>query len=42
MDQWLELMLHGRANLLLHRQEPELAMAALSTARPVVEAAGGT
>jgi class 3 adenylate cyclase/DNA-binding SARP family transcriptional activator/tetratricopeptide (TPR) repeat protein len=40
VDQWLELMLHGRANLLLHRQEPEQAMAALSAARPVVEATG--
>jgi len=40
VDQWLELMLHGRANLLLHRQEPELALAALSAARPVVEATG--
>ena len=30
VDQWLELMLHGRANVHLHRQEPELAMEALS------------
>ena len=40
VDQWLELMLHGRANVHLHRQEPELAMEALSRARPVVEAVG--
>jgi predicted ATPase len=40
VDQWLELMLHGRANVHLHRQEPELAMEALSRARPVVETVG--
>ena len=40
VDQWLQLMLHGRANIHLQRQEPELAMAVLSATRPVVEARG--
>ncbi len=40
VDQWLELTLHGRVNIHLLRNEPELAMAALFGARPLVEARG--
>jgi tetratricopeptide (TPR) repeat protein len=40
VDQWLHLMLHGRAHLHLQRWEPELAMEVLSATRPVVEARG--
>jgi len=39
-DQWLHLMLHGRAHIHLQRWEPELAMEVLSATRPVVEARG--
>jgi tetratricopeptide (TPR) repeat protein len=39
-DQWLELMVEGRAPLHLDRKEPELALAALLVARPVVESRG--
>jgi class 3 adenylate cyclase/tetratricopeptide (TPR) repeat protein len=40
VDQWLELMLAGRADLLAMRGEPEQAMAILETVRPLVEARG--
>jgi tetratricopeptide (TPR) repeat protein len=40
-DQWLELMLDGRADLYQVRSEPDLALAALEKARPVLEARGG-
>jgi adenylate cyclase len=40
VDQWLELMLDGRADLHAMRNEPELAQAALDAARPVLEARG--
>jgi tetratricopeptide (TPR) repeat protein len=39
-DVWLEVMLDGRAELHLSRNEPELGLAALAAARPVVEARG--
>jgi adenylate cyclase len=39
-DQWLEAMVDGRALLHIGRKEPELALAALAAARPVVEAQG--
>ena len=39
-DQWLETLLDGRACLHIDRQEPELALAALEVARPVLEARG--
>jgi class 3 adenylate cyclase/DNA-binding SARP family transcriptional activator/tetratricopeptide (TPR) repeat protein len=38
--QWLDVMVEGRAQLHLHRKEPELALAVLSEARPVLEARG--
>ncbi len=38
--QWLEVMVVGRAQLHLHRKEPELALAVLDAARPVLEARG--
>ena len=38
--QWLEVMVVGRAQLHLHRKEPELALAVLDAARPVLEAKG--
>ena len=37
---WLEVMVVGRAQLHLHRNEPELALAVLDAARPVLEARG--
>jgi tetratricopeptide (TPR) repeat protein len=40
VDQWLEAMVDGRAWLHIGRKEPELALAALMAARPVVEAQG--
>jgi class 3 adenylate cyclase/tetratricopeptide (TPR) repeat protein len=39
-DVWLEVMLDGRAEFHLDRNEPELGLAALAAARPVVEARG--
>ena len=39
-DQWLEVMVDGRAELHLNRNDPELALAALTAARPVVEVRG--
>ncbi len=39
-DVWLEIMLGGRAEFHLDRNEPELGLAALAAARPVVEARG--
>jgi len=39
-DVWLEVMLDGRARLHVTRREPELVLAVLTTARPVVEAQG--
>ena len=41
-DQWLEVMVDGRALLHLERNEPELALAVLAAARPVLEALGGS
>ena len=38
--QWLEVMVVGRAQLHLHRKEPELALAVLDAARPVLDARG--
>ena len=40
-DQWLELMVDGRAGLHVALREPDLALAALENARPVLQAAGG-
>ena len=40
VDQWLELMLDGRANLYVMRLEPDPALAVLERARPVLEARG--
>ena len=37
-DQWLEIMLDGRASLYSMRLQPDLALAALEKARPVLEA----
>ncbi|HEY7265969.1 MAG TPA: AAA family ATPase [Trebonia sp.] len=37
-DQWLELMIDGRADLHAMRLEPDLALAVLQTVRPVLEA----
>ena len=37
---WLEVMVVGQAQLHLHRNEPELALAVLDAARPVLEARG--
>jgi class 3 adenylate cyclase len=39
-DQWLELMLDGRADMYSMRDELDLALAVLETARPVLEARG--
>jgi hypothetical protein len=39
-DQWLELMVDGWAHLHIQRNEQELARAALTSARPVLEASG--
>jgi class 3 adenylate cyclase len=39
-DVWLEVMVDGRAELHLSRNDPELALAALTEARQVVEARG--
>jgi tetratricopeptide (TPR) repeat protein len=39
-DQWLEIMLDGRADMHVVRFEPDLALAALERARPVLEARG--
>ena len=40
VDQWLEMMVDGRADLHVVRNEPELAMATLRAAQPVLEARG--
>ena len=40
-DQWLEMMVDGRADLHQMRLKPDLALAALEKARPVLEARGG-
>jgi class 3 adenylate cyclase/DNA-binding SARP family transcriptional activator/tetratricopeptide (TPR) repeat protein len=42
VDQWLELMLDGRANLYVMRLEAEPALALLEQARPVLEARGNS
>ena len=39
-DVWLEVMLDGRAHLHVLSREPELVLAALTVARPIVEARG--
>ncbi len=39
-DHWLELMLDGRADLHVIRSEPDLALAILEQARPLLEARG--
>ena len=39
-DQWLELMIHGRASYLLWRDDFDAAAAVLEQVRPVVEARG--
>jgi len=39
-DQWLELMVDGRAGLHVSLRQPDLALAALETARPVLETVG--
>ena len=39
-DQWLEMMLDGRADMHVMRFEPELTLALLEQARPVLEARG--
>jgi len=39
-DQWLELMVDGRADLHVMRLEPDRALAVLERARPVLEARG--
>jgi len=39
-DQWLEIMVDGRADLHQMRFQPDLALAALEKARPVLEARG--
>jgi len=39
-DQWLELMVDGRADLHIQRMEPERALAVLELARPLLEARG--
>ena len=39
-DQWLELMIDGRASLHLWRSGPDLARAVLEQARPILEARG--
>jgi tetratricopeptide (TPR) repeat protein len=41
IDQWLELMIEGRANLYVSRGEPEKARAMLEQARPLLDAHGG-
>jgi tetratricopeptide (TPR) repeat protein len=40
VDQWLEMMLDGRADLYALRKEHDLALATLEVARPVLEARG--
>jgi tetratricopeptide (TPR) repeat protein len=40
IDQWLELMIDGRADLHLMQFDPELTLAALERARPILEARG--
>jgi adenylate cyclase len=40
VDQWLEMMLDGRADLYALRNEHDLALATLEVARPVLEARG--
>jgi class 3 adenylate cyclase len=40
VDQWLEMMVDGRADLHAIRNEPELALATLQAAQPVLEARG--
>jgi class 3 adenylate cyclase len=40
VDQWLEMMVDGRAGLHISRDEPELALAVLRAARPALEAWG--
>jgi hypothetical protein len=39
-DQWLEMMLDGRADMYVMRFEPDLTLATLEQARPVLEARG--
>jgi tetratricopeptide (TPR) repeat protein len=39
-DQWLEMMLDGRADMHVMRFEPDLVLAAVERARPVLEARG--
>jgi len=39
-DHWLEMMVDGRAGLHTLRNEPQLALATLQAARPVLEASG--
>ena len=39
-EEWLELMVDGRAGLAVHANEPEPALAALEAVRPVLEASG--
>jgi adenylate cyclase len=39
-DQWLELVVDGRAGLHVSLRQPDLALASLETARPVLEAVG--
>jgi tetratricopeptide (TPR) repeat protein len=39
-DQWLELMVDGRADLHIQRMEPERALVVLEQARPLLEARG--
>jgi hypothetical protein len=41
VDQWLELMVDGRAALHLMRSAPDRALAVLERARPLLEARGG-
>ena len=40
VDQWLEMMLDGRASLHALRNEPDLALATLQAARPLLQARG--
>jgi tetratricopeptide (TPR) repeat protein len=40
LDQWLELMIDGRADLHVRRFQPDLALAVLERARPALEARG--
>jgi tetratricopeptide (TPR) repeat protein len=40
VDQWLEILVDGRADMHVMRFEPDLALAALEAARPLLEARG--